>query len=178
MTEALKVVALVGFLVLGTIYAVGSEADEETLGGQLTAARHADGGRRFAGVLVHAVPKLGRLGRLEWFDRTGQSLALAQCLRVGGCIAVLQHVYQNDPAWDRPTDPALEERASRARPDRGGEGFARLYHRLCRHHLYPGAAGRLWRHLRGRAADPGAAVAAAHAALALALALAGAHAAR
>jgi hypothetical protein len=28
------------------------------------------------GVLVHAVPKLGRPGRLEWFDRTGRSLGV------------------------------------------------------------------------------------------------------
>ena len=30
-------------------------------------------------------------------------------------IAVLENVYRNDPAWDRPTDPALEERFQRVR---------------------------------------------------------------
>jgi len=30
-------------------------------------------------------------------------------------IARLQHVYHNDPAWDRPTDPVLEERFQRVR---------------------------------------------------------------
>ncbi|MGQ0558337.1 MAG: M48 family metalloprotease [Sphingosinicella sp.] len=30
-------------------------------------------------------------------------------------IAVLENVYQTDPAWDRPTDPALEERFQRVR---------------------------------------------------------------
>jgi predicted Zn-dependent protease len=30
-------------------------------------------------------------------------------------IARLQHVYQNDAAWDRPSDPALEERFQRVR---------------------------------------------------------------
>jgi len=30
-------------------------------------------------------------------------------------IAALQHVYENDPAWNAPTDPALEERFQRIR---------------------------------------------------------------
>ena len=30
-------------------------------------------------------------------------------------LAVLEHSYQNDPAWDRPTDPLLEERFQRVR---------------------------------------------------------------
>jgi predicted Zn-dependent protease len=30
-------------------------------------------------------------------------------------LAMLEHAYQSDPAWDRPTDPALEERFQRVR---------------------------------------------------------------
>ena len=33
----------------------------------------------------------------------------------GERIAALEHVYHEDPAWDRPTDPALEERFQRVR---------------------------------------------------------------
>ena len=33
----------------------------------------------------------------------------------GERIAMLENVYRNDPAWDRPTDPALEERFQRVK---------------------------------------------------------------
>jgi len=38
----------------------------------------------------------------------------------GERISVLQHMYESDPAWQRPTDPALEERFQRVRAKLSG----------------------------------------------------------
>ena len=38
----------------------------------------------------------------------------------GERIAALEHTYRSDPAWDRPTDPALEERFQRVRAKLSG----------------------------------------------------------
>jgi ferrous iron transport protein B len=68
--------------VLGTIYAVGSEADEETLGGQLTAARHADGSPVFTLPMV--------LGLLLFY---------AWCLQ---CAATLAVIRRETNSWRWP----------------------------------------------------------------------------
>jgi ferrous iron transport protein B len=68
--------------VLGTIYAVGSEADEETLAGQLTAARHADGSPVFTLPMV--------LGLLLFY---------AWCLQ---CAATLAVIRRETNSWRWP----------------------------------------------------------------------------
>jgi ferrous iron transport protein B len=68
--------------VLGTIYAVGGEADEQTLAGQLTAARHADGG------LVFTLPMV--LGLLLFY---------AWCLQ---CAATLAVIRRETNSWRWP----------------------------------------------------------------------------
>jgi len=68
--------------VLGTIYAVGSEADEETLGAQLTAARHADGSPVFTLPMV--------LGLLLFY---------AWCLQ---CAATLAVIRRETNSWRWP----------------------------------------------------------------------------
>jgi ferrous iron transport protein B len=68
--------------VLGTIYAVGSEADERTLAGQLTAARHPDGG------LVFTLPMV--LGLLLFY---------AWCLQ---CAATLAVIRRETNSWRWP----------------------------------------------------------------------------
>jgi ferrous iron transport protein B len=68
--------------VLGTIYAVGDEADEETLGGQLTAARHSDGSPVFTLPMV--------LGLLLFY---------AWCLQ---CAATLAVIRRETNSWRWP----------------------------------------------------------------------------
>jgi ferrous iron transport protein B len=68
--------------VLGTIYAVGSEADEQTLAGQLTAARHADGSPVFTLPMV--------LGLLLFY---------AWCLQ---CAATLAVIRRETNSWRWP----------------------------------------------------------------------------
>jgi ferrous iron transport protein B len=68
--------------VLGTIYAVGGEADDETLGAQLTAARHADGSAVFTLPMV--------LGLLLFY---------AWCLQ---CAATLAVIRRETNSWRWP----------------------------------------------------------------------------
>ncbi|RPI61157.1 MAG: hypothetical protein EHM50_06160 [Lysobacterales bacterium] len=68
--------------VLGTIYAVGGEADDETLAGRLTAARHADGS------LVFTLPMV--LGLLLFY---------AWCLQ---CAATLAVIRRETNSWRWP----------------------------------------------------------------------------
>jgi ferrous iron transport protein B len=68
--------------VLGTIYAVGSEANDETLAGQLRAARHADGS------LVYTLPMV--LGLLLFY---------AWCLQ---CAATLAVIRRETNSWRWP----------------------------------------------------------------------------
>jgi ferrous iron transport protein B len=68
--------------VLGTIYAVGSEADEETLAGQLTSARHADGSPVFTLPMVF-----------------GLLLFYAWCLQ---CAATLAVIRRETNSWRWP----------------------------------------------------------------------------
>jgi ferrous iron transport protein B len=68
--------------VLGTIYAVGSEADEETLAGQLTSAQHADGSPVFTLPMV--------LGLLLFY---------AWCLQ---CAATLAVIRRETNSWGWP----------------------------------------------------------------------------
>jgi hypothetical protein len=72
-------------------------------------------------------------------DRTGQSLALAQCLRVGGCLAVLrrhpedavrafaaaQEVSPSPSGSDEPIEADFAARLSEARSAIGEDGFRR-----------------------------------------------------
>jgi predicted ATPase len=72
-------------------------------------------------------------------DRTGQSLALAQCLRVGGCLAVLagdpatavrafaaaQEVSASPSGTDEPIEADLAARLAEARAALGEDGFRR-----------------------------------------------------
>jgi ferrous iron transport protein B len=68
--------------VLGTIYAVGGEADEQTLAGQLTAARHADGSPVFTLPMVF-----------------GLLLFYAWCLQ---CAATLAVIRRETNSWRWP----------------------------------------------------------------------------
>jgi ferrous iron transport protein B len=68
--------------VLGTIYAVGDEADEQTLGGQLSAARHEDGSPVFTLPMV--------LGLLVFY---------AWCLQ---CAATLAVIRRETNSWRWP----------------------------------------------------------------------------
>ena len=72
-------------------------------------------------------------------DRTGQSLALAQCLRVGGCLAVLngdpvhavrafaaaQEVSPSPSGTDEPIEADFAARLGEARSAIGEDGFRR-----------------------------------------------------
>jgi hypothetical protein len=72
-------------------------------------------------------------------DQTGQSLALAQCLRVGGCLAVLtgdpvtavrafaaaQEVSASPSGTDDPIEADLAARLAEARAALGEDGFSR-----------------------------------------------------
>jgi predicted ATPase/DNA-binding SARP family transcriptional activator len=74
-------------------------------------------------------------------DRTGQSLALAQCLRVGGCLAVLtgdpvtavrafaaaQEVSASPSGTDEPIEADLAARLAEARAALGEEDFQRQW---------------------------------------------------
>ena len=76
---------------------------------------------------------------LRLADRTGQSLALAQCLRVGGCLAVLrkhpedavrafaaaQEVSPSPSGSDEPIEADFAARLSEARSAIGEDGFRR-----------------------------------------------------
>ncbi len=68
--------------VLGTIYAVGDEADEETLAGQLTSARHPDGSP------VYTLPMV-----------FGLLLFYAWCLQ---CAATLAVIRRETNSWRWP----------------------------------------------------------------------------
>ena len=57
-----------------------------------------------------------RLQNLEFRMNIPQDNGYARTHPItGDRISALTHVYENDPAWDRPTDPALEERFQRVR---------------------------------------------------------------
>jgi predicted Zn-dependent protease len=62
-----------------------------------------------------------RLLNLEYRMNIPQENSYARTHPLGGeRIAVLEHSYRTDPAWDRPTDPALEARFQRVRAKLSG----------------------------------------------------------
>lgn len=63
----------------------------------------------------------GKLQNLEFRLAIPQDDAYARTHPLSGeRISVLEHIYENDPAWDTPTDPALEARFQRVKAKLAG----------------------------------------------------------
>ena len=122
-----------------SVLIAGSALTLEARDAAITLARAAavDGDPETAGAHLRAA--------LQLADRTGQSLALAQCLRVGGCLAVLtedpvtavrafasaQQVSASPSGTDVPIEADLASRLAEARTALGEDGFQREWELGC-----------------------------------------------
>ena len=122
-----------------SVLIAGSALMLEARDAAITLARAAavDGDPETAGDHLHAA--------LQLADRTGQSLALAQCLRVGGCLAILtedpvtavrafalaQQVSASPSGTNEPIEADLAARLAEARTALGEDGFQREWELGC-----------------------------------------------
>jgi len=122
-----------------SVLIAGSALMLEARDAAITLARAAavDGDPETAGDHLHAA--------LQLADRTGQSLALVQCLRVGGCLAILtedpvtavrafalaQQVSASPSGTNEPIEADLAARLAEARTALGEDGFQREWELGC-----------------------------------------------